>query len=84
MQALLGNMAPNPASYTTQLQLSNMVTSGMLVITDMNGRIVKQLPVAAGTENMTIDISDMESGAYLYQINDGVQYSAVKKFNVVK
>lgn len=84
MQALLGNMAPNPASYTTQLQLSNMVTSGMLVITDMSGRIVKQLPVAAGTENMTIDISDMESGAYLYQINDGVQYSTVKKFNVVK
>ncbi len=84
MQALLGNMAPNPASGTTQLQLSNMQSAGMLIITDMHGRVVRNIPVAAGTENLTIDISNMESGTYLYQITDGIQQSAVKKFNVVK
>jgi len=84
MQNLLGNIAPNPASYSAELQLGNYNQPVTLVITDISGKLVSQMNVPANTPNISIDLSNMESGMYLYHITDGTQISDVRKLNVVK
>ena len=58
---------PNPASSCINIR-SNMTGEGEVVIYDMTGRCVKSVRVA-DISNATIDISDIEKGMYLININ---------------
>jgi len=83
MQNLMGSISPNPASNIAVLEVGDYNTPMTLVITNLAGQVVKNLQVAANASNITIDVSDMESGMYLYHITDGVRVSATQKLNVV-
>lgn len=59
---------PNPASDFLQLKNGSPVTS-QFVLTDINGRIVKEMLLGARTEN-TVQISDLPRGMYLVRFSN--------------
>jgi thiol-disulfide isomerase/thioredoxin len=84
MQNLLGNASPNPAQQFTNVTFNGLESNVQMVISDVSGRVIQTLQVPAGTTNMEIDVTGMESGMYFYHITDGINQSAAQKLNVVK
>lgn len=58
---------PNPASSCINIK-SNMTGEGVVVIYDMTGRCVKSMCVS-DMSNATINLSDVEDGMYLIDVN---------------
>ena len=63
---------PNPvAKSTTTIQLDRAYTSNStLQITDMTGRLISNLVVAAGQTNVTIKVDGLQPGMYVLKINN--------------
>ena len=64
-------MYPNPAKTFISLNVSTLMGSGSIVITDLYGKQVKTQPLSMG--NNTIDIAHLSKGFYMVSIitNDG-------------
>ncbi len=82
--SLMGSASPNPASNATSVSFNGLDHNVSLVITSLTGQVIKTLQVPAGTGNYEIDVTDMESGMYLYHITDGQSQSPAQKLNVIK
>ncbi len=80
----MGSASPNPASNATSVSFNGLDHNVSLVITSLTGQVIKTLQVPAGTGNYEIDVTDMESGMYLYHITDGQSQSPAQKLNVIK
>ncbi len=77
---------PNPASHTAWLLLNTPGHEDLdIVLTDMQGRIIKKIYNGKGSENqkITIDLTDINSGLYLVQCN-AKNARKVIKFTVVQ
>ena len=59
---VISNIYPNPANETISMSISSLNKISDIAIYDVYGRIVKQFK--AQNTNLTIDISDLESGIY--------------------
>lgn len=72
---------PNPANNFVQVSWNAQVAADVLTLTDLQGRIIRQLNTPAGDQT-TIDVQDLAAGMYLVkmQAKDGV---AVKKIQVL-
>lgn len=63
---------PNPvAQSTTTIQLDRAFTSNStLQVTDMTGRVISNLVLAAGQTNVTIKVDGLQAGMYVLRINN--------------
>lgn len=63
---------PNPvAQSTTTIQLDRAFTSNStLQVTDLTGRVISNLVLAAGQTNVTIKVDGLQAGIYVLKINN--------------
>lgn len=83
---LLGQNFPNPATGMTRIkvEIPKGVNQLELILTDMNGKVVKRLNLtnlSVGTESIELDVNDLPNGQYFYTVEaDG--FKASKKMTV--
>ena len=80
------NLYPNPANTEIQIELSVPLNSdAMFIVSDLPGRqlINKNVSLVKGKQNITLDLSTLDSGSYLFQLHTS-QGSVSRKFVVVK
>lgn len=68
--ARIGNAYPNPASHQIRIPvtLPEGISMGRLVISDLNGKVVKDFHVDRSTGEVTFPAGRITSGTYLYYI----------------
>ncbi|NNC94935.1 MAG: T9SS type A sorting domain-containing protein [Chitinophagales bacterium] len=72
------SLHPNPASNT--LHVSGYFTEKTrILLSDIAGKIIWQESNAAGAYNHSIDVSNLQSGPYLFHIKSGIKLLAGKK-----
>lgn len=59
------SLYPNPA--TSHFSISTSLTEGQLIMRDLSGRQVLEVPV---TTKLTIDVSNLENGTYMVEVHD--------------
>ena len=59
---------PNPASDNATLEINGLNQEAKIVVSDLQGRILSQDNINAGTTRYTINVSDMTSGVYYIRI----------------
>jgi hypothetical protein len=61
---------PNPAVSHVNVQFAQAPTAqkAILSINDMNGKLVKQMQVALGGNNISVDVSNLSPGAYMLNL----------------
>ncbi len=83
----LGEAIPNPASNEAKLQFSVDETSSITIeLFDMSGKAVKSLysqQVNAGTQEITINVSEVPSGSYNVVLKTGAK-TAVRTMQIVR
>jgi hypothetical protein len=60
---------PNPAQDQITVATKD-VDAGSISILDMSGRVVAQLPMATGSNNHVINVSDLAAGTYMVKVMD--------------
>ena len=68
--ATLEQNVPNPLSKNTTIRYNIPVTaaSAQLRITDMNGKVIKQMQLTKGAGSVNVDASALNSGTYSYSL----------------
>lgn len=65
---------PNPAQDLLHFNFETAIAlDGILEIMDASGRLVKMLPIAAGTESLTMELPGIADGIFLWRIRAGDQ-----------
>ena len=84
--ASLEQNIPNPLRNTTSIcyNIPADVKNASLIITDMNGKAIKQLSVKAGSGIVNIDASSLNSGTYNYTLIIDGRTIETKKMVVAK
>lgn len=59
---------PNPAYHTITLRNPKQLVLNNLNLYDLRGRLVKSIPLNSGSLEETMDVSNLESGVYLLEI----------------
>ena len=59
---------PNPASENANIEIKDLNQDAKIIISDLQGRILSQEQIKAGTNNHTINVSEMSSGIYHIRI----------------
>ena len=62
------SLYPNPASDNATLDINGLNQDAKIVISDLQGRILSQDNITAGTTRYTINVSEMSSGVYYIRI----------------
>jgi|GEM_PF-1091596 len=67
-------VSPNPAKDKLVLSFDKALNSGVITVTDVSGRIVKQLNINKPTKTMTVNLHNIPAGAYVISLKntDGV------------
>ena len=81
---MLGNIYPNPAQNSVVLNLDKLTQNATLRIQDVLGKTVLTQNINAGTQTINLDLSNLASGTYQYQLMAGNQVSGIKKLVVLK
>jgi hypothetical protein len=74
---------PNPAAQTTafEVQLNN---DAMLTIIGIHGHEVHRQLIPAGTTMVTLDVSNLPAGTYMYYLHDDSQLVGSNKLEVIR
>lgn len=65
---------PNPTLGPISIALTDALKrNSQLIITDIAGRILKQVPVAIGTLKIELNLQSLAGGRYFISLSDGVQ-----------
>jgi trimeric autotransporter adhesin len=77
---------PNPVVHSTSIQydLPQKFSSAQIIITDKNGRAMKQLNVSAGKGAINVDVSALTSGTYNYSLVVDGKIISTKQMMVTK
>jgi hypothetical protein len=75
-------MFPMPATSDVTLQHDRTGNNASLTITTMDGRTVKQMPIASGSYQTKVTLNAMAPGMYLVRLDDG--NGAVETVKLVK
>ena len=62
------SLYPNPTQDVANLRINGLNQDAKIVISDLQGRILSQDQINAGTNRYTINVSDMASGVYYIRI----------------
>ncbi len=76
-----GQNEPNPANDKTVIQL-HMEHNGSLVIYNLEGKMIRNIPVIKGEKEIRIDVHGWKSGVYLYRIISRTEASRPRKLIV--
>ena len=73
---------PNPASHTLNVNLEELNVTGnaRLTIYDMQGRVMSKTNINV-SDNLTIDVSSLNTGNYLLNISNG-EFTVGKRFSI--
>lgn len=72
---------PNPASGSVVIKY-NIANDAQLIITDITGKMLKNIRLNSGTQAAQVDISDLRAGIYVYSVQSGSKRIASKKLVV--
>ncbi len=65
---------PNPTNNLLNIKLSNaLVMSSTLQITDISGKLIRQLITNTGQSNITIDVTMLAAGKYILKMVNGTE-----------
>ena len=79
--AKLGNAFPNPASEFITIELGDVLKGNLnIVLTDVTGKTIGTQAVSQGSNQAQIDVTNLASGSYFYQLSNGTQITTAKKF----
>ena len=62
------SLYPNPASDNATLDINGLNQDAKIVVSDLQGRILSQDNIKAGTTRYTLNVSNMSSGVYYIRI----------------
>ena len=78
--AELGNAFPNPASESVQISFGQALKGDLeLILVDVSGKSISTQPIAPNTSEITVDVSNLPTGVYYYQLSNGQQITTAKK-----
>jgi hypothetical protein len=66
--ALQVSLYPNPAQENATMEINGLNQDAKIVISDLQGRILSQEAISAGTTRYTVNVSNMASGVYYIRI----------------
>ena len=70
------NIYPNPVSDILNLQFPTIKSSGIIVISDISGKVINKIDLGKGISNFEINVNSFKSNSYIVQIEtDGNKYS---------
>ncbi len=72
---------PNPATEEVTISLET-AAKGTLVVSDITGKVAMTLDVSFANENNRVDISELEPGLYLFNVE--LENGQTSQFNIVK
>ncbi len=80
------NVQPNPSSgdFTFQYSLPKDKQNGELAITDIGGSQVKTVHVTNQSGSVSVNMSDLSSGVYIFQLKSGTSQSSPQKIILAK
>jgi hypothetical protein len=80
------NVQPNPSSgdFTFQYTLPKDKQNGELTITDIGGSQVKTVNVTNQSGSVSVNMSDLSSGVYIFQLKSGTSQSSPQKIILAK
>ena len=86
VNVVLGQNYPNPATGMTRIEVEipEGVKQMNLIVTDMNGKVTKQLNLTnlnSGKEAIELDVNDLPNGQYFYTV-EGDGFKSSKKMTV--
>jgi len=69
-RAVLFQNAPNPFTATTEIkfELPDNISGALIIIFNMQGALVKQIPIRRQQQSVTIDGSELAAGMYFYSL----------------
>lgn len=71
---------PNPATSVITLNIGNMKSRGLVAIYNLTGSLVRKAEIAAGTDHVSINVSDLPGGLYFYALSANGRTISSKKF----
>jgi hypothetical protein len=80
----LGQAYPVPASDRVTIPLNDLKVAATLEVIDATGRTVMQQRVAAGTEQLVLDIARLDMGLYRYALRTTEGMGQARAFQVVR
>ncbi len=81
-QSCLVNAFPNPAVSTVSISYSNADANSLLVVYNMTGTVVREVPLNDGEGCMQVDVSSLPAGVYMYGIKSRANVYGIKKLVV--
>ncbi|NVO03357.1 MAG: Omp28-related outer membrane protein [Bacteroidetes bacterium] len=83
MKQLMGQNFPNPGNDYTTIPLSDINRTMKLQILDLSGKLISEQQINAGTQNVKVNTTNMQSGMYLYRLLDGNNLINSKPMQVI-
>lgn len=81
----LGQAFPNPASDFVTIPVTGEWNGDLQVeVRDLSGRLVLVRDIQSGTNAVQLDLGDLGSGTYFYQLTDGIHLGSSQKLIVTK
>lgn len=75
---------PNPSNQYAVIKIEGVQTNATLSISDITGKLLRNIPVNAGTQTLDINTSAMAPGTYICQLIANNQAIATHKLVVVR
>ena len=82
--ASLGQSYPNPANDHVTIGLSSVDQDMILESNDITGRILRSVPVNAGTSQIRMNTAALQSGLYIYRLVCEGRVVDVKRMQVIR
>ena len=74
------NIYPNPAYDNVTIAISDpSMTEGRIDLTDINGRLIRSIPLTKGSNLISVMLDDYPKGVYILKLTNADQVSAVKR-----
>jgi hypothetical protein len=80
------SVVPNPAQETATVYytLPAYLTAGTINIADLNGNVIKSIPVSSADQALELDCKSLSNGMYFYSLNAGGKTLSCKKLVIAK
>jgi hypothetical protein len=82
--ALMGQNMPNPASDQTLIPLYEWNERGVLRLSDLQGRTVREYPVQPGQNLVQVELNGLPNGLYTYTLSNGQSQTPARKLTVLR
>jgi hypothetical protein len=70
MAKLMGQNYPNPADHFTTIPMGEIRKDMTVVVSDLQGRVLMNIPLSTGMTQLRVDTSGIPSGTYTCRLLD--------------